>query len=98
MGYQVLPEELRRAADAARSAAEQAGAARLDEPAVKIARALPGSMSGPAAVSTGRSWMSSTFKWREGCTGYGDSLSRSAEEYQRGDQSSADGLGALGGM
>ncbi|WP_258341856.1 hypothetical protein [Saccharopolyspora gregorii] len=97
MGYEVVTKALEDAAKAARSAAEQARSVRLEPATDKIAEAMPGSVSAPAAERTGGSWRGSLDGWNRDVEHYADSLSGSARDYDGREGAAADGLNATQG-
>ncbi|MDI2027397.1 hypothetical protein QFW96_02190 [Saccharopolyspora sp. TS4A08] len=97
MTVHVLVDELHKSAEATRSGADQARASKLDSATDKIAQALPGSTSAPAASSTGRSWTSSVQSWCRSAGEHVDALQASAEQYSSGDQGAASDLRSAGG-
>lgn len=97
MTVHVPIDELHKASEATRSAAEQAKGAKLGAATNKIAQGLPGSTSAPAASSTGRSWTSSVDGWCRSADAHADALRVSADEYASGDQGAASDLRSAGG-
>lgn len=97
MTVHVLVDELHKASEATRSAAEQAKASKLGAATDKIAQGLPGSTSAPAASSTGRSWTSSVDGWCRSAGEHADALRTSADEYAAGDRGAASDLRSAGG-
>ncbi|MEU6130511.1 hypothetical protein ABZ805_15165 [Saccharopolyspora sp. NPDC047091] len=97
MGYEVVTKALEDAAKAARSAAEQARSVRLEPATDKIAEAMPGSASAPAAERTGGSWRGTVDGWDRDAEHYADSLSGSARDYDGREGDAARDLDATGG-
>jgi hypothetical protein len=95
MGYTANPDSLRKAGASAKSAGEQAGQVKLEPPAADIAEAMPGGKSQGAAKQVGQSWDKAIKDWSQSAVRHGDSLTKSADEYQKSDESSAQNIGQL---
>ncbi|GGI70731.1 hypothetical protein GCM10011581_04660 [Saccharopolyspora subtropica] len=96
MSYTANPDALRKAGASAKSAGEQAGQVKLGQPTTDIATAMPGGRSEGAAKQVAQSWDQSVRKWSQAATEHGNSLTATADEYQRTDQAGAQNISQVG--
>jgi hypothetical protein len=90
MGFEVLVTELTGCARATRDAVDAVQRAQPDEPAARIATALPGSRSQSAAAELSSAWRERLASWNRSARQYAEDLGGAASRYQADDQGAAD--------
>ncbi|MEU6266855.1 hypothetical protein [Saccharopolyspora shandongensis] len=103
MSFKIRPDELRKAAGQASSAAEQVRGVALRTGAEQIARALPGAAASSAAAALAGDWNAEVEQWAKATGDYGQNLDACATQYLAGDNSIAEEftairLSAFGGL
>lgn len=94
-GFEVDPQVLRAAADAAKQAAGVVGRLQLGRVA-ELATALPGTESARTAGELGPHWEGATGKWAKGMDSYASALTTAAGEYQAREGATARGFRGTG--
>lgn len=95
-GYEVVIAALRRSAEAARGAGEQAGAIDLAAALAGVPGALPGSRSGHAAAGLAEAWRALIADWSRTAVALGDGMAASADLYETNEQAAEADLTASG--
>lgn len=95
-GYEVVIAAIRKAADAARSAGEQAGAVDLAGTVAPVPNALKGSRSAASAANLAGTWRTVIKDWSNAATGLGDKMSKAADLYEKNEQAAKDELTPTG--
>ncbi|MEV0081733.1 hypothetical protein [Saccharopolyspora sp. NPDC050642] len=103
MSFTIRPDELRKAAGQASSAAEQVRGVALRTGPEQIARALPGAAASSAAAALAGDWNAEIEQWARAAGDYGRNLDACAAQYLKGDNSVAEEftairLSAFGGL
>ncbi len=92
MGFEVVTESLREAADAAEDAADQLR--KVDLAVVgDLAKALPGAKAAGSATKVATHWDDDKSTWSTSMDGYAEKLTSAADAYDRNDQDAGDTFG-----
>jgi hypothetical protein len=97
-GFEVNLEGLRKAADAAASAGEQARGIRLGDAPNEVPGGLPGSESAARAVLLAKAWDERLVAWSADIGAFSASLSQSADRYAADEAAAERDFSLLGGL
>ncbi|MBW4719666.1 hypothetical protein [Saccharothrix obliqua] len=96
-GYEVDIEGLRKAANAAASAGEQAGRITLGEAVAAVAEAMPDSASAERTRALTTAWGERLRAWSADITAFGGNLASSADRYAKDEDAARRDFDLFGG-
>ncbi|UJW29426.1 hypothetical protein L3Q67_29855 [Saccharothrix sp. AJ9571] len=91
-GYEVVIGDIRKAAGAAKDAAEIAGSVDLQAAITPVGQAMAGSRSAQRANAVAQFWSKNLTDWKNGTTGYADGLTTAAGKYATSETLAAENL------